>query len=111
MDECDDHVHITIPVTVDFLLLGREDPYRCEVSVPTTVGNDYVAGDFEIDELMEMVSGFIDEMLESRSITRAHFDGPDNFVYVIKLSEVQALTIHPVPIEVVDRIAEEAIHE
>jgi hypothetical protein len=111
MDDCEDHVHITIPVTVDFYLLGREDAYRCEVGVPTAIGLDYEAGDFEVDELREMISGFIDEMFESRSLQRAHFDGVDGYTYVIKLAEVQACTIHPVSINAVDRIAEEALSE
>lgn len=100
---------VSIPVVVDFFLVGREDPYVASAGVPYWIDvEEYEPGSFSVDDFMEHVCEFVDNMFESRSVNRTMLLSPTGETYVLILSEVQAFTIHPVSAEEAERMIEEA---
>lgn len=104
-----DFVFIDIPVTVDFYMIGREDPVISQIVAPVGIDPEEYDPDcgIESEDVAEMIGSFMDEMFDKRSVLRAHFDSADGSIWGVRLSEVQAYHVHPVPKAVLDSLIEE----
>lgn len=94
---------ISVPVDLEFYLKDRDDPYPVQHDVG--ILPQYVA-EADVSSIMGYVVSHVDDILNSRDTPRYQFKTSLGGAQIIIVSEIQAVSIHAITEESIQRAME-----